>query len=112
MAPFDTLAKVWEILGQGTAITDAATRVAVYKDALKRYKLDSRYADEVRGVDSITPKMLMMYFGILNEMSEKELLRDLELVYDNEKLRAKVYGFWRAFRTRVPKPVKKEVPFS
>jgi hypothetical protein len=36
MAPFDTLAKVWEILGQGTAITDAATRVAVYKDALKR----------------------------------------------------------------------------
>ena len=26
-------------------------------------------------------------------MSEKELLRDLELVYDNEKLRAKVYGF-------------------
>ena len=36
MAPFDTLAKVWEILGQGTVITDAATRVVVYKDALKR----------------------------------------------------------------------------
>ena len=36
MSPFDTLGKVWEILGQGTAITDAATRVAVYKDALKR----------------------------------------------------------------------------
>mgnify|MGYP003140381224 CR=1 FL=1 len=89
-----------------------SVEINTYKDALKRYKLDSRYADEVRGVDSITPKMLMMYFGILNEMSEKELLRDLELVYDNEKLRAKVYGFWRAFRTRVPKPIKKEVPFS
>ena len=36
MAPFDTLVKVWEIMGQGTAITDAATRVAVYKDTLKR----------------------------------------------------------------------------
>ena len=75
-------------------------------------KLDSKYADEIRGVDQITAKKLSLYFGILNEMSEKELLRDLELVYDNEKLRAKVYGFWRAFRTRVPKPVKKEVPFS
>ena len=36
MAPFDALVKMWDILGQGTAITDAATRVAVYKDTLKR----------------------------------------------------------------------------
>ena len=36
MAPFDTIVKIWEILGQGTAITDAATRVAVMKDTLKR----------------------------------------------------------------------------
>ena len=89
-----------------------SVEINTYKDAKRRHHIESKYADEVRGVDSFTPKMLMMYFGILNEMSEKELLRDLELVYDNEKLRAKVYGFWRAFRTRVPKPVKKEVPFS
>ena len=89
-----------------------SVEINTYKDALRRYKLDSKYADEIRGVDQITAKKLSLYFGILNEMSEKELLRDLELVYDNEKLRAKVYGFWRAYRTRVPVPVKKEVPFS
>jgi hypothetical protein len=36
MAPFDAIVKMWDILGQGTAITDAATRVAVYKDTLER----------------------------------------------------------------------------
>ena len=36
MFPIDLLSTVWDILGQGTAITDAATRVAVYKDTLKR----------------------------------------------------------------------------
>ena len=36
MFPLDLLSTVWDILGQGTAITDAATRVAVYKDTLKR----------------------------------------------------------------------------
>ena len=36
MAPFDAIVKMWDILGQGTAITDASTRVAVYKDTLKR----------------------------------------------------------------------------
>jgi hypothetical protein len=35
-APLDIITKVWDILGQGTAITDAATRVSVYKDTLKR----------------------------------------------------------------------------
>ncbi len=89
-----------------------SVEVNSYKDALRRYNLDKRYADEIKGVDQITAKKLSLWFGILNELSEKELLRDLELVYDNEKLRAKVYGFWKAFRTRVPKPVKKEVPFS
>ena len=89
-----------------------SVEVNSYKDALRRYNLDKRYADEIKGVDQITAKKLILWFGILNELSEKELLRDLELVYDNEKLRAKVYGFWKAFRTRVPKPVKKEVPFS
>ena len=44
MAPFDTIVKIWEILGQGTAITDAATRVAVMKDTLKRT------GDEAEGV--------------------------------------------------------------
>ncbi len=36
LAPFDALATLWRVLGQGTAITDAATRVAVMKDTLKR----------------------------------------------------------------------------
>jgi len=36
MFPIDLLTTLWDILGQGTAITDAATRVAVYKDTLKR----------------------------------------------------------------------------
>ena len=36
MFPIDLLTTIWDIMGQGTAITDAATRVAVYKDTLKR----------------------------------------------------------------------------
>ena len=36
MFPIDLVTGLWDILGQGTAITDAATRVAVYKDTLKR----------------------------------------------------------------------------
>jgi len=36
LAPFDAVTKIWDLLGQGTAITDAATRVSVYKDTLKR----------------------------------------------------------------------------
>ena len=36
MFPIDLITTIWDILGQGTAITDAATRVAVYKDTIKR----------------------------------------------------------------------------
>ena len=36
MFPIDLITTIWDIMGQGTAITDAATRVAVYKDTLKR----------------------------------------------------------------------------
>ncbi len=36
MFPIDLVTGLWDILGQGTAITDAATRVAVYKDTIKR----------------------------------------------------------------------------
>ena len=36
MFPLDLITTIWDIMGQGTAITDAATRVAVYKDTLKR----------------------------------------------------------------------------
>ena len=70
--------------------------VEVYRDAMRRYGVEERLAKKtVRSFDDLSAEDFAKWGYMMSQISEAEIVRDLQLVYDNEPMRAKIYHLWR-----------------
>ena len=49
----------------------------------------------VRKFDDLTAEDFARWGYMISQISEAEVIKDLQLVYDNEPMRAKIYHLWR-----------------
>ena len=82
----------------------SGSEMNIYKDALRRYEMAERTDNNAKilKTEEINTQILQNWFGVLNQISEKEIIQDMQLVYDNDKIRSKVFSLWREFRIFVP----------
>ena len=52
--------------------------------------------------DDITTKIMSNWFAILYHMNERELIQDLQLVYDNNDDRSNVYDLYIKMQSQFP----------
>tara|TARA_R100000951_G_scaffold34643_2_gene29465 strand:+ start:1555 stop:3042 length:1488 start_codon:yes stop_codon:yes gene_type:complete len=66
-----------------------------FNDAVRRYGLEQRMNKKsFMSLDDVSRKRMTDWFFVFANISEFELLKDMSLVYDNDKNRAKVYNLW------------------
>ena len=71
-------------------------KLEAYRDAMRRYGVEERLAKKtVRSFDDLSAEDFAKWGFMLSQISEGEIVRDLQLVYDNEPMRAKIYHLWR-----------------
>ena len=100
---------IWRVLDYQK--TDKrSSKMQSYKDAVKRYEIQERIDQStIYSVKDITSTMLVEWFAILESMNEREVVADLQLVYDNDFDRSEVYDLWKTIRIKFPKVVKKPI---
>lgn len=71
-----------------------------YNDAVKRYGLEEKMNKKsFMTLDQVSQKKMVDWFYVFANTTEFELLKDMSLVYDNDKTRAKVYNLWHRIVT-------------
>ena len=66
-----------------------------YEEAVKKFELEERINQQMKyKKDDITTKIMSNWFAILYHMNERELIQDLQLVYDNNDDRSNVYDLY------------------
>ena len=71
-------------------------KLEAYRDAMRRYGVEERLAQKtVRKFDDLTAEDFAKWGYLMSQISEAEVIKDLQLVYDNEPMRAKIYHLWR-----------------
>lgn len=73
-----------------------------YNDAVKRYGLEEKMNKKsFMTLEQVTQKKMVDWFYVFANTTEFELLKDMSLVYDNDKTRAKVYNLWQRIVTNI-----------
>tara|TARA_X000000950_G_C13879392_1_gene646241 strand:- start:779 stop:2185 length:1407 start_codon:yes stop_codon:yes gene_type:complete len=71
-------------------------KLEAYRDAMKRYGVEERLAQKtVKKFEDLTAEDFARWGYMIAQISESEVIGDLQLVYDNEPMRAKIYHLWR-----------------
>ena len=71
-------------------------KLEAYRDAMRRYGVEERLAQKtVKKFDDLTAEDFARWGYMISQISEAEVIKDLQLVYDNEPMRAKIYHLWR-----------------
>ena len=79
------------------------SKMQSYQDAVRRYEIQERIdQNTMLEPKDITSTLLVEWFQILDSVSERELVSDLQLVYDNDHDRSEVYDLWKSLRVRFP----------
>jgi FMN phosphatase YigB (HAD superfamily) len=100
---------IWRVLDYQES-DKRSSKMQSYKDAVKRYEIQERIDQStIYSIKDLTAKMLVEWFAILESMNEREVVADLQLVYDNDFDRSEVYDLWKTIRIKFPKVVKKPI---
>ena len=74
-----------------------------YEEAVRKFELEERINQQMKyKKDDITTKIMSNWFTILYHMNERELIQDLQLVYDNNDDRSNVYDLYIKMQSQFP----------
>ena len=81
-----------------------------YNDAVRRYGLEEKMNKKsLMTLDQVSQKRMVDWFYVFANTTEFELLKDMSMVYDNDKTRAKVYNLWRRIVSNTIYPNKQSM---
>ena len=97
---------VWRVMKEDKPV-NVSSKKKRYEEAVRKFELEERINQQIKyKKEDITPKIMSEWFSILYIMSERELIQDLQLVYDNNDDRSNVYDLYMKIQEQFPNEQK------
>lgn len=93
---------LWRVMKEDKPVV-ISNKKKRYEEAVKKFELEERINQQMKyKKDDITTKIMSNWFAILYHMNERELIQDLQLVYDNNDDRSNVYDLYIKMQSQFP----------
>ena len=93
---------LWRVMKEDKPVV-ISNKKKRYEEAVKKFELEERINQQMKyKKDDITTKIMSNWFTILYHMNERELIQDLQLVYDNNDDRSNVYDLYIKMQSQFP----------